>query len=684
MTRHVNVCSVPLPDTLYRGERRLRMALVGLPNAGKTTLFDTVAGTFVRAGELTGTHRLYKECRVQVGLDEVSLLDLPSIECFHHLRHEDRAALQYLLWGDERPPVAAHEAAEPPAPFAPPELIIQVIDATALESHLELTLELAQLGRPMVIALNRMDEARAKGVSINSASLSALVGVRVVETTATTGHGIWELFDTAVQTVRDDTCPLPQPPSEYLMRALQPLSRALNDRDIHRAFRVPHLFLLLQVAAGDPFFLGEVAEHFPDRLPGLMRLRHGAEHPLPRPLAEEIHADRHHRAATLFEKVTRLGGPYGRGSWQYWLDELLLDTRWGLLGSLTVFALILFAVFEVSARLDAALITPLIAYAEQWQPASAPGVIGRAVADGLIGLAGIVIPYMLPLVGLLVALERAGISQRIAFVVDRGFQHIGLRGGVAASFLLGLGCNVPAIASVARATTGRDRIIATMLITFVPCSARSAIILALAGKYLGGIGVFSIFMATIVLIAVMGRALNRNRIPTRPGMIHQIPPFRRPRTGDVLAETWARTSDILVIVTPLLVGGSVVLALLEYAGANAFINTVLTPVTAWWLGVPVALGVPMLFGILRKELSLVMVYQALGTFDISQHMNWIQIATFLIFITFYVPCISTFAAMLKTVGRRYALYSVGLSVLVALAAGGATRWLLTIGAYPVL
>jgi hypothetical protein len=136
--------------------------------------------------------------------------------------------------------------------------------------------------------------------------------------------------------------------------------------------------------------------------------------------------------------------------------------------------------------------------------------------------------------------------------------------------------------------------------------------------------------------------------------------------------------------TPLLVGGSVVLALLEYAGANAFINTVLTPITAWWLGVPVALGVPMLFGILRKELSLVMVYQALGTFDISQYMNWIQIATFLIFITFYVPCIATFAAMIKTVGRRYAFYSAGLSVLVALAAGGVTRWLLTAGAYPVL
>ena len=283
---------------------------------------------------------------------------------------------------------------------------------------------------------------------------------------------------------------------------------------------------------------------------------------------------------------------------------------------------------------------------------------------------------MLPLVLLLVALEEAGVMQRIAFVVDRGFHQIGLHGGVAVPFLTGLGCNVPAISAAAKVTSGRERVIASVLITFVPCSARSAIILALAGKYLGGTGVFAIFALTIVVVALMGRLLARNRQEFGPGQVQEIPPYALPRWRSMLAETWARTEDILTIVTPLLVGGSVLLALLHHVGADSAINTVFTPVTAWWLGLPAVLGVPILFGVLRKELSLLMIYQALGTFEVGSRLDWVQITTFLLFLTFYIPCISTFAVMLKTIGRKEALISVSLSVGVALLVSGAVRLLL--------
>jgi len=318
----------------------------------------------------------------------------------------------------------------------------------------------------------------------------------------------------------------------------------------------------------------------------------------------------------------------------------------------------------------------LIALSANWQPTSTSGVVMRAVVDGLIGLIGIVVPYMIPLVMLLVALEESGIMQRIAFVVDRGFHHIGLHGGVAVPFLLGLGCNVPAISAAAHTTTGRERVIASLLITFVPCSARSAVILAIAGKYLGGMGVFVIFLLSILVIALLGHLLARYLPDTGPGQVQEIPPYALPRWRSLLHTTWLRTSDILTIVTPLLVGGSVVLALLSHVGADYFINALFTPITQWWLGLPLVLGVPILFGILRKELSLLMVYQALGTFDVGAHMDWIQILTFLLFLTFYIPCISTFAVMLKTIGRKNALYSVSLSVGVALLVSGIVRWLL--------
>jgi len=283
---------------------------------------------------------------------------------------------------------------------------------------------------------------------------------------------------------------------------------------------------------------------------------------------------------------------------------------------------------------------------------------------------------MIPLVMLLVALEQIGIMQRIAFVVDRGFHHIGLHGGVAVPFLLGLGCNVPAISAAAGSSSGRERVVASLLITFVPCSARSAIILALAGKYLGGIGVFAIFALTIVIIATMGRLLTRRYPDPTPGQVQEIPTYALPQLRPLLHSTWERTSDILTIVTPLLVGGSVLLALLQHYQADTIFNTLLTPVTSWWLGLPVVLGIPILFGILRKELSLLMIFQAMGSEELAGLLDWVQITTFLIFLTFYVPCISTFAVMLKLLGRRDAFFSVALSVGVALAVAGVVRLLL--------
>ena len=678
MSKPAQETVIPLHLPLYRGARGLNIALVGMPGSGKSTLFNVVSSTTVHKGELAGTHRAYGDCRVQIGLDEARVVDLPSINSMHHMEHDDLVTLKFLLWGDELPPVSHHERGGPPAPFAPPDVIIQVVDATALERHLELSLELSQLGRPMVIALNMMDAAWNKGLHINAKALSRLLGVPVVPTVAHMGHGLAELFATAVQTVRHGACPLPQPASHHIQTRLQPLSAALNQPDLHRAFRVPHSFLLMQLALGQGYFIQELAQHFPALLPELMALRSAAGQTLPRPLKEELHADHHHRAATLFEAVTRIGAPHiGRG-WRYWLDELFLHPQWGLIGSLAVFAVVLFVVFRVSTWLDSVTAAQLIDALSGWQPQTTTGVVARAVADGLIGLIGIVVPYMIPLVLLLVALEETGIMQRIAFVVDRGFHHIGLHGGVAVPFLLGLGCNVPAISAAASTSYGRERVVASFLITFVPCSARSAIILALAGKYLGGIGVFAIFMLTIVVIAIVGHLFSRRYPDSNPGQVQEIPAYALPRLPSLLRSTWNRTRDILTIVTPLLVGGSVILALLNHVGADDTINLLLTPITSWWLGLPVVLGVPILFGILRKELSLLMVYQALGTFDVGAHLDWLQITTFLIFLTFYIPCVSTFAVMLKTIGRREALISVALSVGVALLVSGIVRLLLGI------
>lgn len=660
----------------YRGRSKLRIALVGQPNSGKSTLFHAVASTSIDRGQLSGTDKAYKRCTVQIGMDEAELVDLPAIYSLHNLQGDDLEGLKYLLWGDSPPLVSAHEGDLPPAPFDRPDILIHLMDASTLGRHLELTLELIELGLPIVIGLNMMDEARRKGVTIDIEALERELGVPVVPMTAIKGLGISSLFEQVLTTVRNGICPIPQPAGEHITAWSAKLHAALDSPELHAAFRIPQTFLMMQLMQSDAYFSSELACHFPKAAEAFASVHAQADKALPRPLKEEVAADRHHRAAKLFESVARLSHHSETITWEDRLDALFLHPRWGLAGSLSLFALVLFMVFEVSAGLDAITAAQLAEMAGQWQPESVSGVVGRAVLDGLIGLIGIVLPYMLPLVLMLVALEESGVMQRVAFVVDRFFHHIGLHGKVAVPFLLGLGCNVPAIAATRDVVAGRDRVVASLLITFVPCSARSAIILALGGKYLGGLGIFAIFMLNLLIIALLGKLLSHRYPEISPGMIQEIPAYAMPRIQPVLHVTWQRTQDILTIVTPLLIGGSIVLALLHYFGADIWINQLLSPVTVWLLGLPAVLGVPILFGVLRKELSLLMIYQALGTFEVGSILSWVQISTFLIFLMFYVPCVSTFAVMLKVIGRREALFSIVLSIGVAILCAVAARALL--------
>ena len=672
--------TIPLHHPLLRGERRPRVALVGRPRTGKATLFQAASSVAVHHERLAGNESTYDECVVELGLEQISLVKLPSLDSLHHLREVDRVVLKYILWGDRWPEIARHEAAQPSAAFAAPDVLVQVVDATALDRDLELTLSLTLLGRPLVIALNRMDEARDKGLFINVRALSERLGVPVVPTVAHMGKGVTALFAAALDAARGAVCPLPQPTSAHIAKALEPLQEIAKRHHICDAFRVPGPLLVTQLAENDDWFLDEIEEHFPALAPEVLGARAAADAQLPRTLSDELHADRHHRAALLFEAVTSLAGPSEEG-WKGWLDALFLHPRWGLLGSLAIFGAVLLVVFELATLIDSQTSAPLAAWVQEWQPDTTTGVVGRAVADGLVGLIGIVVPYMLPLVLLLVALEQSGIMHRVAFVVDRGFHRIGLHGAAALPFLVGLGCNVPAISIAANSSSGRDRILASLLITFVPCSARSAIILALGGKYLGGLAVLALFLLTPLVIAVLGRLLAKRYSEAVPGMILDIPPYAWPQWRPLLRDAWDRTSDIVTIVTPLLVAGSVILSLLSHFGADVFVNALLSPVTHWWLGLPVALGVPILFGVLRKELSLLMVTQALGTADVGTILGAAQIFTFLVFLTFYVPCVSTFAVMLKMLGRREAFFSVALSVGVALLLAGAARLLLAAAAW---
>ncbi|OIQ00029.1 MAG: hypothetical protein AUK35_05170 [Zetaproteobacteria bacterium CG2_30_46_52] len=672
------------PQALFRGDKRLRVALVGQPRSGKSEIFQAVSSVLVDSGTFAGTDISYNHCQVQVGLDEIELMDLPSFFSLRHLQGDNLESLKYLLWGNQRPHVSTHEYLKPPAPFPHPDVMIHVIDATALGRSLELSLELMNLQQPLVLAINMMDQAKVKGMDIDCSLLEKRLGIPVVSTAALEGRGISTLFERVLEAARKKQGNLFDVAAKHLKPWQSEAFALLSSTYVFETFDVPPSFLVAQLLEHDAYFSNKLTEHFPSVAEQLSEIQRRADAELPRTLATELDVDRHHRAMQHAERVTGFGKFKSGSNWVSLLDKIMLHPQWGIVSSLSVFALILFVVFKLSSGLDAITSAPLIDLLNQWYAVELTSVIFKAVAEGLVSLIGIVMPYMLPLVLLMIFLEQTGVMARIAFVVDRFFHHIGLHGNVAFPFLLGLGCNVPAIAVLAKVTTGRDKLVATLLATFIPCSARSAIILALGGMVLGGLGVFFIFMLNIFIIAALSRLLIWQFPHAEPGQIQTIPPFRWPRLKELLLETWFRIQDVLTIVTPLLVAGTVILALLQYMHIDTVLNTILSPITVWWLGLPALLGVPLLFGILRKELSLVMMFQALGVAGVagvSEAMDWVQILTFLIFVTFYVPCVSTIAMQLKVVGAKAAAYSVFLSTATALIVAMFIRLLAEIGRF---
>jgi ferrous iron transport protein B len=212
----------------------------------------------------------------------------------------------------------------------------------------------------------------------------------------------------------------------------------------------------------------------------------------------------------------------------------------------------------------------------------------------------------------------------------------------------------------------RDKIIAAVIASMVPCSARSIVILGLVAFYLGPLWAFAIYLLNIVIVSVSGKVLSLLWPEVTPGMILEIPSYRWPALTVISHKTWFRIKEFLLVAWPILIAGSILLGLLEYFELDRWINTGLSPITAL-LGLPAVVGTTLIFGVLRKELALVMLTQALGTTEILTVLTQQQILTFTIFITFYIPCVATMAVLSRELNRNLMLSIMLFSLLLAFA-----------------
>jgi ferrous iron transport protein B len=621
----------------------MRFVLIGQPNCGKSTLFNQVAGYKAETGNFTGTTVHFAESKVRVAGEVVELVDLPGTYTLAGTNPAERETFNYLV-------------------SRPVDVIINVIDATHLTHGLSLTLELLELKRPTVIALNMMDEAVQLGLKIDGEKLQRFFDTPVLPLVASKGRGVRNLFVTAHDLGKTQKIPTRPRYSRDVEEALQNLVSHLDG--INYSF--DREALAIKLLEGDEGITTRVREASTPLLPIITNVQDRLQKARGQPPVWVISAERHGLAANIADSVEEQGER--RSVWRDRLDDFLLHPFFGYV----FLAIILLFLFEAIYGLGSIFEAPLLAVFTRLEEF----LISRlgsgtlitevlvGIVQGIAGGVGIVLPYLLPFLFGLGFLEDIGYLPRVAFLMDALMHRMGLHGKAVVPFILGYGCNVPAVMSTRMLEDRRDRFLAATLATLVPCAARLAVVFGLVAFYLGPGLALGIYLFNLFVIAITGRLISALLPEDTPGLILEIPVYRMPTIRSVVNKTWFRAKEFIVEAWPILIVGSVVLAFLNYFRVSPIFNILIRPIT-WMLGLPTQVGVPLIFGILRKELSLIMLRQALGAADFSSVLTPVQMITFTVFVVFYIPCLATLAVLKRELGTRDMLVIASLTVVIA-------------------
>ncbi len=630
----------------------MRFALVGQPNCGKSTLFNQVAGYKAETGNFAGTTVSYTASKVRVMGEVVELVDLPGTYTLSGSSPAEQETIRYL---------SSHQV----------DVIINVVDASHLAQGLSLTLEVLELQRPTVVALNMMDEATRLGMIIDGPKLGQILGTPVLPLIASKGRGVRNVFTTALELGRANQIPSRPIYGMEIERAIQLLVENINGR---KDLPMRAEALAIRLLEGNPLLTQMVEQ----QIPGLQPIVRAAQIQISQARGESpewmISSERHNLSTQIAESVIQYG--QRRLSWQDRLDDLLLHPFWGYIA----LGLILVIFFQVIYRFGNALEKPLLDIFDQLiartdlyllnTPFLAEMIDG--ILHGIAGGVAIVLPYLVPFLLGLGFLEDIGYLPRIAFLMDALMHRMGLHGKAIVPFILGYGCNVPAVMSTRILEDRRDRYLAAALATMVPCAARLAVVFGLVAFYLGPMVAFGIYVFNLFVIALTGRIIAAMMPEDTPGLILEMPVYRLPTLKTVGQKAWFRVREFVFEAWPILIVGSIVLSILNYLNLARLINTLVFPIT-WFLGLPGEVGVPLIFGILRKELSLIMLRQALGVSDFSLALTNVQMVTFTVFVVFYIPCLATLAVLKRELGKTDMLTIAGITVLIAILAATVAR-----------
>ena len=647
------------------GKKALTIALAGNANVGKSVIFNYLTGLHQHIGNWPGKTVEKAEGTLHFKGQTIDVIDLPGIYSLSAFSIEEHISREYIA-------------------IEKPDMVINIVDASALERNLFFTLQLLELETPMIMALNQIDVAKGKGISIDVPKLQKSLGIHVVPTIATRGVGINKLVDRAMKVIkRGERKPTEIKHGKEIEEKIREIAKLVKKIPV----RYPPRWAAIKLLEGDEEIKRMVSQLDPKIVSIAEMHAKDLERIHGEPASTVIISERYNIANKIARDSQQITPPL-KPSLSEKLDRV---TTHPVLGYPILIAMIfsmIFTVFTVGGYLSGFFETTL----GPIQGALGTGAVAELIGSGLIGglIAGISIAlsFILPFYLLLTILEDSGYLPRAAFMTDSLMHRMGIHGKAFIPFLLGYGCNVPACLGCRIMETERERTIAAFLVTLVPCAATTVVVLGLVGVFVGIQWALALYLLNLLIIFVLGRIAFRV-LPGEPmGLIMEMPPYRKPQARSVFKETWMKTKDFVYMAIPLIVLGSVVLVGLNVAGLLGPIGDALSPLTVGWLGFPSqvngvavggAIGVVLIFGILRKELTLIMLAALLGgATNFGLYLNSTQMIVFALVVMYYIPCIATIAALVKELGWKKATYITVFEIAFALFFGGIAFRLLTL------
>ncbi|OFX26208.1 MAG: ferrous iron transport protein B [Anaeromyxobacter sp. RBG_16_69_14] len=522
-------------------KRTITVAVAGNPNSGKSTLINAIAGSRLQVGNWPGVTVEKKEASLEHGGTRIRLVDLPGTYSLSPYTQEEIVARDYLV----------HDR---------PDLIVNVVDATNLERNLYLTVQLLELGIPVVMALNIYDEAESKGYRIDVQRMEKMLGLRVIPTSATRKRGLGELLDGVVATATADdlvasgSAPVRLSYGEDVEAAAERVAGAVLKIRPDVAGEYPLRWLTLKLMEGD----GRVSE---ETGIGRESVLDGALHHLTTAHGEDIEAimadARYSLAAGLTREVLRKP-ELRKTELTEKIDRVVLNRFLGI----PIFFAAMWLVFKLTFDLSAPFGDFISGVSEgpfkRWAAAllggiGAPDWTVSLVNDGIIAGVGFVlvfVPVIFAMMFFITFLEGSGYMARAAFVMDRAMHAMGLHGKSFIPMLLGFGCNVPGIYATRTLENRRDKVLTALLIPLMSCGARLPVYVIFVSAFFAtssGTVIWSLYVVGIALAIAMGvlfkRTLFRGEAPM---FIMELPPYRMPSLRSLCLHTWEKGKHFLV------------------------------------------------------------------------------------------------------------------------------------------